>query len=63
MDASQSPEAMEWNGRNIWYCLKALRSNPRATWNDTYESIVWEDEENDDLSCPCLLYTSPSPRD
>ena len=43
---------MEWNGRNIWYCLKALRTNPRASWNDTYESIVWEDEENDDLSCP-----------
>lgn len=43
---------MEWNGKNIWYCLKALRNNPCATWNDTYESIIWDDEENDNLSCP-----------
>jgi len=43
---------MEWNGKNIWYCLKALRTNPCATWNDTYESIIWDDEENDNLSCP-----------
>ena len=43
---------MEWSGKNIWYCLKALRSNPRATWNDTYESIIWEDEENDNITCP-----------
>ena len=43
---------MEWNGKNIWYCLKALRNNPCATWNDNYESIIWDDEENDNLSCP-----------
>lgn len=52
MDNTETSSVMEWNVDNIWYCLKALRTNPCATWGDTYESIIWSVEENDGQTLP-----------